>query len=454
MSQSSALGSKPVGKLLVGQAVPASIGFLIMSIYGIVDTIFVGKWVGSLAIAAITVVIPISFLISSIGMAIGIGGASVISRCLGSGNKARAGLAFGNQIALTISLAIGIMVLGFFFREPILKLFGGRGDILEPALTYFSGILLGIPFLAWAMMSNNVMRALGAPKMAMLVLLVPAILNMILDPIFIVVMGWGLAGAAWATAFSYVASAIFAVWFFFFSGRSELTVTKKELLIQLDMVREIFSIGVVTLARQGTISILSIVLNNSLFSYGGELAVSVYGIINRMMMFVNFPVIGITQGFIPIAGYNYGAKQWARVRAVIRLALRNGTGIASGICALILVFAHLIPGIFTNDMALMEASPMALRIAFIATPFITFQLIGSAYFQAIGKPIPALLLTLTKQGFFLIPLILILPGFWGLNGIWIAFPIADTLSAAFCYFFLIREANRTLKPDDGVGQAV
>lgn len=454
MSQSSALGSKPIGKLLVGQAVPASIGFLIMSIYGIVDTIFVGKWVGSLAIAAITVVIPISFLISSIGMAIGIGGASVISRCLGSGNKARAGLAFGNQIALTISLAIAIMVLGYFFMEPILKLFGGRGDILAPALTYFRGILLGIPFLAWAMMSNNVMRALGAPKMAMLVLLVPAVLNMILDPIFIVVMSWGLAGAAWATALSYVASAIFAVWFFFFSGRAELVITRKELVLKYDMVREIFSIGVVTLARQGTISILSIVLNNSLFSYGGELAVSVYGIINRMMMFVNFPVIGITQGFIPIAGYNYGAKQWTRVRAVIRLALRNGTGIASGICALILVFAHLIPGIFTNDGALMEASPMALRIAFMATPFITFQLIGSAYFQAIGKPTPALLLTLTKQGFFLIPLILILPGFWGLNGIWIAFPIADILSAAFCYFFLIREANRTLKPDDGVGQVV
>ena len=448
MSQSSALGSKPVGKLLVGQAVPASIGFLVMSIYGIVDTIFVGKWVGSLAIAAITVVIPISFLISSIGMAIGIGGASVISRSLGSDNKPKALLAFGNQIALTISLAVIIMILGFCFQAPILKLFGGRGDILAPASVYFRGILLGIPFLAWAMMSNNVMRALGAPKMAMFVLLVPAVLNIILDPIFIVAFDWGLAGAAWATAFSYVASAGFAVWFFFFSGRSELRITPMQLILKWSMVREIFSIGIVTLARQGTISLLAIVLNNSLFTYGGELAVSVYGIINRMMMLVNFPVIGITQGFIPIAGYNYGAKQWSRVRAVIRLAIRYGTGIASLLCIGILIFAHLLANIFTNDAALMDASPMAIRIAFMATPFITLQLISSAYFQAIGKPIPALLLTLTKQGFFLIPLILILPSFWGLNGIWIAFPIADTLSAVFCYYFLIREANRTLQVAD------
>ena len=448
MSQSSALGSKPVGKLLVGQAVPASIGFLVMSIYGIVDTIFVGKWVGSLAIAAITVVIPISFLISSIGMAIGIGGASVISRSLGSDNKPKALLAFGNQIALTISLAVIIMILGFCFQAPILKLFGGRGDILAPASVYFRGILLGIPFLAWAMMSNNVMRALGAPKMAMFVLLVPAVLNIILDPIFIVAFDWGLAGAAWATALSYVASAGFAVWFFFFSGRSELRITPMQLILKWSMVREIFSIGIVTLARQGTISLLAIVLNNSLFTYGGELAVSVYGIINRMMMLVNFPVIGITQGFIPIAGYNYGAKQWSRVRAVIRLAIRYGTGIASLLCIGILIFAHLLANIFTNDAALMDASPMAIRIAFMATPFITLQLISSAYFQAIGKPIPALLLTLTKQGFFLIPLILILPGFWGLNGIWIAFPIADTLSAVFCYYFLIREANRTLQVAD------
>jgi len=451
MSQSSALGSKPVGKLLVGQAVPASIGFLVMSIYGIVDTIFVGQWVGSLAIGAITVVIPISFLISSIGMAIGIGGASVISRSLGSDNKPKALLAFGNQIALTISLAVAIMVLGFYFQTPILKLFGGRGNILEPAAVYFRGILLGIPFLAWAMMSNNVMRALGAPKMAMFVLLVPAVLNILLDPLFIVVFDWGLAGAAWATALSYVASAGFAVWFFFFSGKSELRIGPAQLLLKWDIIREIFSIGVVTLARQGTISLLAIVLNNSLFNYGGELAVSVYGIINRMMMLVNFPVIGITQGFIPIAGYNYGAKQWSRVRAVIRLAIRYGTGIASLLCLGILVFADVLAGIFTNDTALLDASPMAIRIAFVATPFITLQLIGSAYFQAIGKPIPALFLTLTKQGFFLIPLILILPGFWGLNGIWIAFPIADTLSAILCYYFLIREANKTLQATDATG---
>lgn len=443
-SQSKALGTDKISKLLLQQAVPASIGMLIMSIYGIVDTIFVGHYVGTLGIAAITVVMPISFLISSIGMAIGIGGASIISRAFGSEDNEKAHHTFGNMISLTLILALIIVALGLIFQEPILNAFGGKGDILEPAKTYFNITLIGVPALAWAMMANSAIRAEGQATMAMVTMLIPAILNIILDPIFIIYFDWGLEGAAWATAISYVSSAAFTAWFLFFSGRSELKVLLENLRIKIAIVKEIFSIGVVTIARQSTISLLMIVLNQSLFTYGGESSIAVFGIINRMMMFALFPVIGIMQGYQPIAGYNYGAGNKERVRAIINLAIKSGTLFAIGIFVCIMAFPTAITNIFTTDETLLSDTPKALMIAFAATPLIATQVIGSAYFQAIGKAIPALLLTLSKQGFFLIPLILILPRFMGLDGIWWAFPIADVLSAALTFWYLKREMRKTL----------
>lgn len=443
MNNSDELGTRPIGSLLRSQAIPASVGILIMSIYGIVDTIFVGRWVGTMGIGAITVVLPITFLISSIGMAIGIGGASVISRALGAGNREHAFLTFGNQATLTLLLAGLVVFIGSFFQEGILTVFGGRGDILPYAKEYFQVILLGIPFLAFAMMSNNVIRAEGSAKVAMMIMIVPAVVNIILDPIFIVYFEMGIRGAALATSISYIASASFAVWYFF-RGPSEMQLRLSNLWLKFSIVKEIFSIGVVTLVRQGTISILSIVLNNALFAYGGEMGVSVYGIINRVMMFANFPVLGVTQGFLPIAGYNFGAQKWDRVKEVISKAILYGTGIALIIFCGVMFFAENIAELFTNDAELIGMSAGALTIVFLATPSLTIQLIGSAYFQAIGKAGTALLLTMLKQGFFLIPLILILPGFFDLNGIWYAFPIADILTAAVNFWF-IRSAIQQLK---------
>lgn len=438
MKNSENFGIAPISELLRQQAVPASVGILIMSIYGIVDTIFVGRYVGSIGIAAITVVFPITFLISSFGMAIGIGGASVLSRSLGKGDKDKAFITFGNQIVLTLTLAIFFMTLGFIFQEPILALFGGRGDVVTPAKDYFNIVLFGVPFLAWAMMSNNVIRSEGNPKIAMYTLIIPAIVNVILDPIFIAGLGWGIKGAAWATTISYVASAIFTAKYFFF-GKSELKLKPHHLVLDLGIVKEIASIGSVTLARQGTISVLFIILNNSLFRFGGEMALSTYGIINRIMMFANFPVIGITQGFLPIVGYNYGAKYFDRVRRSVSISIKSATIVALGIFAIIMSLSFFIVSIFTTDQALIAASTPALRITFLATPLIAINLIGSAYFQAVGKALPALLLTLTKQGFFLIPLILILPPIFGLNGIWMAFPIADVGAAIITYFYLKKQ---------------
>lgn len=417
-------GSKPLGKLLRQQAIPASAGILVMSIYGIVDTIFVGLWVGSLGIAAITVVLPITFLIASIGMAIGVGGASVISRAFGEGDDNKAFRTFGNQIGLTLTLGLGFAVLGFVFMEQVLSLFGGRGEVLEPAKEYFTILLMGVPFLAIAMMSNNVIRAEGYPRAAMFTIMIPAVVNIGLDPVFIVYLDMGLTGAAWATTISYMASATFACWFFL-SGQSQMRIKRADLKPDPAIIKETASLGAVTFARQGTISLLSIVLNNSLFIYGGELGLSIYGIINRLMMFANFPVLGITQGFIPIVGYNFGARLMDRVGSMIRLAMTSATVIAVGIFTIIMAFTPQIVSVFTNDPELIRETVPALRMAFLATPLIAINLLGSAYFQAIGRARPALVLALAKQGFLLIPLILLLPLQFDITGIWIAFPIAD-----------------------------
>ncbi|MCI5083177.1 MAG: MATE family efflux transporter [Saprospiraceae bacterium] len=439
------LGTEDINKLLVKMAVPASIGILVMSIYFIVDTIFVGQFVGTLGIAAITVVMPITFLISSMGMAIGVGGSSIISRALGGGNREKAYLTFGNMISMSLLLLVTIVMAGAFFEGSILFAFGAQGEIMSPASEYFRIILVGVPALGWAMMSNNVMRAEGEARMAMLVMMIPAVVNIILDPILIIWLDWGLAGAAWATTISYYMSALFAVWFFV-SGRSDLKIKLQNFVLQLAVIKEIASIGVVTLARQGAISLLTIVLNHSLFTYGSSMAVAIYGIINRITMFANFPVLGITQGFLPIAGYNYGAEHWKRVRDIIQLSIRSGTLIAFGLFSLIMIFSSSIVSLFTSDPALLEQTPGALRLVFLATPLITVQLVGAAYFQAIGKARPALLLTLTKQGFFLIPLVFVLPQYFGLMGIWYSFPLSDLLAAGVTYWYLRREVSRTLEP--------
>lgn len=434
------LGTKSISQLILKQAIPASIGILVMSINMIVDTIFVGRWIGVLAIAAITVVLPIAFLISSIGMGVGIGGSSIISRALGANKDDKAFKVFGNQISLTIALSILFVLLGTFFSTPILRLFGANGDIITPATEYFDVIVWGVPFLAFAMMGNPVVRAVGKPNYAMLTMLFPAIANIFLDVIFIKFMNLGMYGAGLATSISYAVSGLFILWFFI-SKRTELKIIPKYFKLNFSIVKEIVSLGGVTVVRQGTISILTIVLNYSLFKYGGEISIAIYGIINRVMLFALFPVLGVTQGFLPIAGYNYGANNTERVKETIKTSILFGTGIAVLIFILIMLFPNELVGVFTEDEKLLNLTPNALIIAFLATPVITTQLIGSAYFQAAGKALPALLLTLLKQGFFLIPLVYILPKFYGVNGVWMSFPIADVLSTVLTYAYLKREVR-------------
>lgn len=441
------LGTQPIGKLLIKQAVPASIGILVMSLNILVDTIFVGQWIGSVAIAAINVVLPVSFFIAALGMSIGVGGSSIISRALGANDSTKALKVFGNQITLTLLLTIMLIIPGLAFVDVIIPVFGGKGAIFEPAKIYYTIVLYGIPFLALCMMGNTVIRAEGKPKFAMYAMMIPSVGNLVLDYLFIKVFDFGMAGAAWASTGSYLLCFLFITWFFL-SKHSELKLNNCYFRLRLPIIKEIGSLGFVTLSRQAVVSVTYLFMNNILYDLGGETSVTAYAIVGRMLMFALFPVFGITQGFLPIAGFNYGAHQYERVRLTIATALKYAMAFGTLVFIILMIFPEEITRLFTTDADVIKETPSAMRWVFAATPIVAVQLIGAAYFQAVGKAIPALLLTLTRQGFFFIPLIFILPKYFGELGVWMSFPISDVLSTLVTALFLHREVKLKLLPQE------
>ncbi|MBU79676.1 MAG: MATE family efflux transporter [Flavobacteriales bacterium] len=434
-NSSERLGVDSIFSLLIRQGLPASIGILVMSLNILIDTIFVGQWIGSNAIAAINVVLPVSFFIAAIGMAIGIGGGSIISRALGEKNIKKAKHTFGNQITLTFCVTLSLSFLGLVFLEFLIPVFGGKGDLYELAKTYYVIVLYGVPVLGFCMMGNNTMRAEGKPEYAMYAMMIPSVTNLLLDYILIYQLDMGMLGAAWATTISYLVTAVF-IGYFFLSNKSELKIGFSDLNLSSLLVGEISALGSVTLARQAMVSIVFLLVNNILFSSGGEPTVAVYAIISRMLMFALFPVIGITQGFIPIVSFNYGSKNYKRVYDVVIKAVILSSLFASTVFTLIFYFSEDIVTVFTDENKILKDTPSAMRWVFAATPIIGIQLIGAAYFQAIGKAIPAILLTLTRQGFFFVPLLLILSNKIGVFGVWLAFPLAELVSTIVTGFFL------------------
>ena len=442
-NSSQRLGVDSIFSLLIRQGLPASIGILVMSLNILIDTIFVGQWIGSNAIAAINVVLPVSFFIAAIGMAIGIGGGSIISRALGEKNIKKAKHTFGNQITLTFCVTLTLSFLGLVFLEFLIPIFGGKGDLYELAKTYYVIVLYGVPVLGFCMMGNNTMRAEGKPEFAMYAMMIPSVTNLLLDYILIYHFDMGMLGAAWATTISYIVTAIF-IGYFFLSNKSELKIGFNDLNLSSLLVREISALGSVTLARQAMVSIVFLLVNNILFSSGGESTVAIYAIISRMLMFALFPVIGITQGFIPIVAFNYGSKNYKRVYDVVIKAVILSSFFATTVFTLIFYFSEEIVTVFTDENKILNDTPSAMRWVFAATPIIGIQLIGAAYFQAIGKAMPALLLTLTRQGFFFVPLLFILSNKMGVFGVWLSFPLAELIATIVTGIFLHRGIKKII----------
>jgi putative MATE family efflux protein len=443
-NKSQLLGTETITSLLIKQALPASIGILVMSLNILVDSIFVGTWINSNALAAIGVVLPISFFVAALGMAIGIGGSSIISRALGAGHTEKAKITFGNMITLTIVITVLMTIFGLLFVDTLVPAFGGRGSLFEPAKIYYQIVFYGIPILGLCMMGNNVIRAEGSPKNAMIAMLIPSVGNLTLDYILINQLDMGMAGAAWASTISYLLCFLYVLWFFV-SGKSELLCALKHLIPDWKILSEIGSLGFVTLARQATSSFVFLIMNNILFELSGANGVAVFRIIGSMMMFALFPVMGVTQGFLPIAGYNYGAQLWGRVREVIYTSIKISCGLGILIFLGLFFFTTPIAAVFTDNADVITQASFAMKLVFLSVPIISIQLIGSAYYQAIGKAIPALLLTLLRMAIILIPLLLILPRFFGELGVWISFPIADVLSTIITAYFLWKAMGK-LKP--------
>jgi len=427
-----------------------------MSLNVLVDSIFVGNWIGPLAIAAISVVLPISFFVAALGMAIGVGGASVISRALGARQLEKAKQTFGNQITLTVVVTISMVIVGLAFTDTLIPAFGGKGEIFDFAKPFYTVVFYGVPFLALTMMGNIVIRSEGKPKYAMIAMIIPSVANLTMDYLFIYVFDLGMEGAAWATTVSYMLSFVYLI-YIFRTNRSELVINSSHFKLKVPILKEIGSLGSVTLARQAMVSIVVLVLNNILFDLGGEALVAVYAIIGRMLMFALFPVYGLAQGFLPIAGFNYGAKKYERVKESIYTAIKYASVLGTVVYLGLFLFPVEVASLFlstkeglpANEIAInnyvLEHISTAMRWVFAATPVIAIPLMGGAYFQAIGKAVPAMLLTLSRQGFFFIPLVFILPYFYGEIGVWTSFAIADVLATIVTWWYLQREMKREKK---------
>jgi len=433
---SSQLGTAPIRTLLLRMSAPAMVGLLVQSVYNLTDTIFVGRGVGSLGIAGIAISFPIQILVMALAQLWGIGFSSIVSRRLGSGEPDEAKHATGNLLALVVLCSAAVAIPGIAFLPSLLKLFGATENILPFASDYSSVILWGTPFFMFAMATNAVVRAEGNARVAMWTMIISGLLNIVLDPIFIYGFGMGIRGAALATVLAQATTVAYLI-YYFFGGRSSLRPEARHYRLHGPMVWEAFTVGLGSGLRSAASSFTVIILNTSLATYGGDIAIATFGVINRMIMFLFLPMFGIVQGMMPIVGYNYGAHQLDRVRHVIRLSNIVTTVMSIGTSVLMLSIPALLLRIFTQDPEVIRMGVPAIRTIILAFPTVGFQVVAAGMYQSLGKAVPALVLALLRQVILLTPLILILPRFLALRGVWISFPIADGAAALITILMML-----------------
>lgn len=436
IDHSSQLGTAPVRSLLIRMSAPAMVGLMVQAMYNLTDTIFVGHGVGSLGIAGIAISFPIQILVMAMAQLFGIGCSSIVSRRLGAGDREEARHALGNLFTLVLFFSAVIAVLGSLFLPSLLKIFGATEGILPYAADYSRTILIGTPFFMFAMATNAVVRAEGNARVAMWTMIISGLLNIVLDPLFIYGFQLGIRGAALATVLAQATTVVYLI-YYFFGGRSSLRTQPHHFRLSRSIVREATTIGLGSGLRSAASSFTVIILNTSLAAYGGDIAIATFGVINRMIMFLFLPMFGIVQGMMPIVGYNYGAGHPERVRQAVRLSNIVTTVMSLGTSILLLAIPALLLRIFTQDSEVISMGTPAIRIIILAFPTVGFQVVAAGMYQALGKAIPALVLALLRQVILLTPLILFLPRFLGLPGIWASFPIADGAAALITGWMMV-----------------
>ena len=438
MDNEKAMSEQNIGSLLWKFSLPAIVAMLVNSLYNIIDRIFVGRGVGSIGIAATTVAFPLMLILIAFSMLIGIGATALISIRLGEQKKEEAEKIIGNAMTLLIILPMILTVIYLIWADPILILFGASAEVLPYARDFTHIIMLGAFLGAISMGMNNFIRAEGNPRLAMYTQVSGTVINIVLNYVFIFKLGLGIKGSALATLSGQLFSAIWVL-SYFISGHSLVKIRLKNLKLQMPIVASIVTIGFAPFAMQLANSIQNLILNKTLIVYGGDMALSAIGIIMSTATILFMPIVGLSQGAQPIIGYNYGAQQYDRVKETLKIAVIAGTGIAVAGFLAIQLWPTQIAGLFSEgNQALTNMTAQAILTFFVMFPVVGFQIICSNYFQAVGKPVQSIILSLSRQVLLYIPLLLVLPHFWGIDGVWRTAPIADglavLLTATLIYF--------------------
>lgn len=430
------LSEKPVFSLLLQYAIPAIVAMVASSLYNIVDGIFIGQGVGAGAIMGLAITMPIMNLSAAFGAMVGVGGSTLLSVKLGEKDYNFAAKILGNVITLNCIIGIGLGAVMLLFLDPILKFFGASDYTIPYARDFMVIVLIGNVFTHLFLGLNAMLRSSGKPKKAMKATIMTVIINIALAPLFIFVLHLGIRGAALATVLSQL---IVLLWQFkLFSNPNELIHLRRDTYrLERRIVTGSLSIGLSPFLINLCACLVVIIINKQLVSYGGDVAVGAYGIANRMMFFFVMVVIGINQGMQPIAGFNFGAKHYTRLNQVLKYAITIATGIWIVGFIVCVLLATPVASAFTNDEELLKEAAHALRVMNLVVPIIGFQMITIGFFQSIGKAGISIFLSLTRQLLFLVPLLLILPNFFGLEGIWYSVPIADGTSAITAAIVLI-----------------
>ncbi|MGA2069177.1 MAG: MATE family efflux transporter [Thermoguttaceae bacterium] len=453
MDRSSRLGEAGIPRLLLQFSIPAIVGMMAQALYNLIDRVFVGWAIGSEGIAGTTVAFPFMLIVLAFGMLLGFGATALISIRLGQQNRAEAEHVLGNAVVLLVAAAALITALGLWFLDPILRLFGASEAVLPYGRDYLGIIVLGTVFQMISFGLNAAIRGEGNPRIAMLTMLISVALNLVLAPVFLFGLHWGMRGAALATVISQAVSATWVL-AYFLSGTSLLGLHARHLRLDWRICLAICATGSPQCAMQLAASVMQSILNNQLGYYGGDLAIAVMGILYAVFMLVGMPVFGLNQGVQPIIGYNYGARRFDRVKQALVTAILAATALTVlGFIVAMLFPAEVIRLFNPKDPALLDLGTHAMRISMAMLPLIGFQVVSASYFQAVGKPREALLLMLSRQVLLLIPAVLILPHFFGLDGVWAALPTADLgacLATGICLLAELRHlGNRRGAPGTG-----
>ena len=444
------LDDNRIGRLLLKLSLPAFLGMFVISLYNVIDTIFIGHYVGSLGIAGLSIVFPVQMLSMGVGMLTGIGGSSLISRLIGADNTRRAEHALGNVITATIVLSFILTLVGLSNVDFWLKLMGASDTILPYARDYMTIILIGMFFQTYAMTMNSVIRSEGNATVPMIGMIIGAGLNIALDAIFIIPLDMGIQGAALATVIAQAVSVAFFM-LYYFRGKSFLKLHWRNLVPEFSILKDIFAIGVAAMSMTLASSLSAVLVNRALISYSGDLAVSTFGVLNRIMMFALMPGMTIGQGLQPILGFNFGAKRYDRALKAIKLAMIAAIVCGTAAFIVLLSFPEPLIKIFSTESELITMATHAAKRLFLAMPLVGAALVGSMIFQSIGKVGQSFLTSIARPALFLLPAIFIMPEFLGLDGVWLAFPVTDVLTFLLTLALLIpqvrdfRRKNRLTK---------